>query len=218
MGEALSELRQRLAEIHDLERALGVLGWDQRTMMPPRGAPARAEALATLGGLVHERFVDDETGRLLDRLAPLEESLPYDSDEASIIRVTRRDWEKARRVPSELAAEMAKLSSEAQEVWAKARQDDDYEAFRPYLDRTLELKQRYVACFEPYDDPYDPLLDDYEPGLKTPEVREIFETLKEALVPLIGEVGSTGEDDFMRGPFPEEGQRAISLRIIERFG
>src|SRR5688500_9135227 len=129
MSEALSELRQRLAEIHDLERALAVLGWDQRTMMPPRGAPARAEALATLGGIVHERFVDDETGRLLDRLAPLEESLEYDSDDASLIRVTRRDWEKARRVPAELAASWLREGAKAQAAWLEARAASDYGVF-----------------------------------------------------------------------------------------
>ncbi len=107
---------------------------------------------------------------------------------------------------------MAKLSSEAQEVWAKARQDDDYAAFRPYLDRTLELKRRYVACFEPYDDPYDPLLDDYEPGMRTPEVREIFEALKEALVPLIAEVGSNHERRLHARPVP--GGRAA--RVVAR--
>jgi carboxypeptidase Taq len=84
---ALEELRRRLAELYDLERTLSVLGWDQRTMMPPRGAEARAEATATLGGLVHERFTSDEIGRLLEELRPHEESLPYDSDDASLVRV-----------------------------------------------------------------------------------------------------------------------------------
>ena len=91
----LTVLRERLAEISDLGRAAGVLGWDQRVTMPPLGTESRAESLATLGRIIHERFTDPEIGRLLERLAPLEESLPYDSDEASLIRVTRRDWEKA---------------------------------------------------------------------------------------------------------------------------
>ena len=172
MEERFGELRRRLGEIEDLRAAFGLLYWDQTVMMPPAGGPVRAEQLTTLERISHDRFVSDEIGGLLEELRPYEESLPYDSDEASVIRVTRRDWEKARRVPTELAAELAKLSSEAQEVWAKARQDDDYKAFRPYLDRTLELRRRYVACFEPYDDPYDPLLDDHEPGMKTAEVRE----------------------------------------------
>jgi carboxypeptidase Taq len=216
--ERFAELRRRLGEITDLRTTFELLFWDQTVMMPPAGGAVRAEQLTTLERLSHDLFVSDEIGALLEELRPYEESLPDDSDEASIIRVTRRDWEKARRVPTELAAAMAKLASEAQDVWAKARQDSDYASFRPWLDRTLELKQRYIACFEPYDDRYDPLLDDYEPGMRTPEVREVFETLKEALVPLIAEVGSPEQDDFMHGPFPEEQQRSFSLRIIERFG
>ncbi len=106
MEAELRALRERLAEISDLQRAGGVLGWDLRVTMPPRGGEARAEALGTLGRISHEMFIDDEIGSLLERLRPYEESLEYDSDDASLIRVTRRDWEKARRVPAELRAEM----------------------------------------------------------------------------------------------------------------
>ena len=73
VNQALADLKQRLAEIFDLERALGVMGWDQRTMMPPKGAAARAEAAATLSGVIHERFISDEIGRLLDQVASLED-------------------------------------------------------------------------------------------------------------------------------------------------
>ena len=97
-----------LAEGPDLRRAAGVLGWEQRVTMPPRGTEARADQLATLGRIAHERFVDDEVGRLLDAAEPLVESLPYDSDDRSLVRVTRRDWEKARRVPTDLREEMTR--------------------------------------------------------------------------------------------------------------
>jgi carboxypeptidase Taq len=216
--ERYAELRRRLGEIEDLRQTSELLFWDQTVMMPPTGGAVRAEQLATLERLSHDLFVSDELGSLLEELRPYEEGLDYDSDEASLIRVTRRDWEKARRVPTELAAELAKLASESEEVWAHARQDSDYGRFRPWLDRTLELKHRYVACFEPYDDPYDPLLDDYEPGLTTPEVREVFETLKGALLPLVAEVGSDDDDEFMRGPFPDGRQHDLSLGLIDRFG
>src|SRR5262245_39351349 len=102
----LRALRERLAVVFDLQRAGGVLGWDQRVTMPPGGGPARAEALATIGRLAHEKFIDDEIGALCERLRPYEESLEYDFVDASLIRVTRRDWEKMRRVPAELRAEM----------------------------------------------------------------------------------------------------------------
>ena len=170
----LSTLRQRLAEISDLSRAAGVLGWEQRVTMPPLGTESRAESLATLGRIIHERFTDPEIGRLLDRLAPLEESLPYDSDDASLIRVTRRDWEKACRVPTELRVEMTRAAASGHHAWVEARRNDDFASFLPYLRTNVELKRRYIECFEPADLPYTALLDDYEPGMTTTEVREVF--------------------------------------------
>ena len=111
MQSTLTELTTRLAEISDLSKAAGVLGWDQRVSMPSLGTEARANQLATLGRIAHERFTDPEIGRLLDRLAPLEESHPYDSFEASLVRVTRRDWEKQRRVPADLDEEMTRAAA-----------------------------------------------------------------------------------------------------------
>jgi len=115
----LRTLRERLAEISDLHRSMGVLFWDQKVTMPPGGHPARAEALSTLSRIAHEKFVDDEIGALLERLRPLEESLEFDSDDASLVRVTRRDWEKQHRVPTELRAEMTRAAAQGlgSELW-----------------------------------------------------------------------------------------------------
>ena len=219
MEQRFADLKGRLAEIHDLRRAQEVLFWDQTVMMPPGGGPVRSAQLTTLDRIAHEKFVSDDVGRLLEGLASYEEGLDYDSDEASLIRTTRRDWEKSRRVPAELAAEMVGAAADAHDVWAKARQDDDFALFLPHLERAVELKRRYVDCFEGYDEPYDVLLDDYEPGMKTAEVRAVFDELKAALVPLIAEVGTTEPDEpFMSGPFDIDAQHQLSLRIIERFG
>ncbi|MGH3109545.1 MAG: carboxypeptidase M32, partial [Gaiellaceae bacterium] len=170
MDADLRTLRERLGEISDLHRSMGVLGWDQRVAMPPGGNPARAEALATVGRIAHEKFTEDEIGSLLDRLRPLEESLDPDSDEASLIRVTRHDWEKNRKVPAELRAEMLRAGAQGHQIWVEARASNDFPAFLPVLERNLELKQRYVECFEWDDSPYTVLLDDYEPFMKTTEV------------------------------------------------
>jgi carboxypeptidase Taq len=137
MSTDLTDLRLRLAEVADLSRAAGVLGWDQRVTMPPLGTPARADQLATLGRIAHERFTDPEIGRMLDRLATLEESLPFDSDDASLIRVTRREWEKQRRVPSELEEEMTRAAASGHHAWIEARANRDFAAFLPYLERNI---------------------------------------------------------------------------------
>src|SRR6476659_7341431 len=150
-------------------------------MMPRGGAETRAETLATLHRLAHELFVRDEVGELLERLEPETAGLDPDSDDACLVAVTRRDWDKARRVPPALRGEMTKLGSEAMEAWAASRENGDDASFRPWLDRTLDLKHRYVECFPATDDPYDVLLDDFEPGMRTVEVRQVFERLEPAL-------------------------------------
>ena len=218
MNAALAELRRRLAEVHDLQQVAQALDWDQLVMMPPAAGPVRAEQLATLHGLAHERFIDPEVGRLIEELRPLEESLDYDSDDASLIRVARRDWEKASRVPTELTAEITRVASNADEAWAKARAASDYASFRPWLDRNLELRRQYIDCFDPADEEYDILLDDYEPGMKTAEVRTVFDRIKPELIALAAEVGTPEAPAFMGGPFSEAEQERLSRLVVERFG
>ena len=145
-------------------------------MMPPGGAAARAEAIGTVSTLAQERFVDADIGRLLEELRGLEESSDYDSVEASLIRVTRRDWEKATRVPPELVGDLNGASAVALSAWGPAKEESDFEALRPYLETNLELRQRYIECFDPADETYDVLLDNYEPNMKTADVRQIFDT------------------------------------------
>jgi carboxypeptidase Taq len=214
---AFTSLKERLAEVADLSRAAGVLGWDQRVTMPPKGAEARAEALATLGRIAHETFTADETGRLLDAAAPLEEEHPFDSDEASFVRVTRRDWEKARRVPSELRAEMTREAARGHGIWVEARKASDFAAFLPALRRNVELKLRYIDCFEGFESPYDPLLDDYEPEMKTHEVKAVFDVLRPALTELVAAAPEV-DASFLTGDFPVEDQRAFAEEVLPTLG
>ena len=216
----LRRLQERLAEVDDLRKAATLLFWDQRVMMPPNGAPARAEAMATVSRLAQERFIAREIGQLLEDLRSLEESSDYDSFEASLIRMTRRDYEKATRVPPELVGELRRAATLALSAWAPAKEESNFEALRPYLEKNLELRQRYVECFEPAEESYDVLLDDYEPNMKTVEVRRIFERLKEQLPPLVREIGEAGavDDSFLAGSFDPEKQRAFGLDIVRRFG
>jgi carboxypeptidase Taq len=212
------ELLRRLAEISDLERAGYLLAWDQETKMPPLGAPARAEQLATLARLSHDRATAPELGSLLDELRALEESSEPESFEASVIRVARRDYEKERSIPSELRAEMTRAGSLGYAAWLEAREAADYELFRPHLDRRLELAREYVGCHEPFDDPYDVLLDDNERGMRTADVAAVFARLKEVLVPLVAGLGDPVDDSCLRGDFPPERQREFSLEMMGRWG
>jgi carboxypeptidase Taq len=214
------QLKERLAETHDLTKAATLLFWDQRVMMPPGGAAARAEATATITRLAQERFVAEDIGKLLEDLRGFEESSDYDSFEASLIRVTRRDYEKATRVPPELVGEISRASTLALAAWGPAKEASDFDALRPHLETNLALRHRYIECFDPPDETYDVLLDNFEPNMKTAEVREIFDELKEELVPLIAEIADAGEidDSFLHGRFDEGAQRAFGYQVLERFG
>jgi carboxypeptidase Taq len=213
----LRALRERLAEISDLYRTLGVLAWDQKVTMPPGGHPARAEAMATVGRIAHERFVDDELGRLLERLRPLEESLEYDSDDASLIRVTRRDWEKQRRVPTELRTEMIRAAALGNQVWIEARATSNFAKFLPALERNLDLKRRYVECFEWTDSPYTPLLDDFEPFMETQEVADVFVTIRPVLAELVREAPRV-DASFLHAPYPVDEQKRFFEWILATVG
>ena len=217
MDADLRALKERLAEIADLYGAMGVLGWDQKVTMPPGGHPARAEALATLGRIAHEKFVDDEIGLLLERLRPLEETLEYDSDDASLIRVTRRDWEKQRRVPTELRAEIIRAGALGNQVWIEARAKSDFAGFLPALERNLELKRQYVECFEWDDSPYTPLLDDYEPFMTTSDVSEVFDAIRPVLSELVKQAPRI-DASFFDLHFPEDQQHSFSDRVLATLG
>ena len=206
----LDRLKAILAELADLRHAEAIADWDSRVSMPPEGAAARADVLATMTRLVHERLVSDEMSELLERLDGT-----GDETDAALIRVTRREWERARRVPRELAAELSHAGSVAVAAWDKAKAASDFPSFVPHLERQLELKRRYIECFPATELPYDVLLDEYEEGMTTAEVREVFARLKEVLVPLIAAAPEVSE---LRGPFTVAAQQQASRLVLDGFG
>ena len=121
MEDKLQALKVRLGEVSDLRKSASLLGWDQQTFMPPGGATARAEQLATVQKTSHDWFTADEVGELLEALSSESAGWDYDMDEAALVRVTARDYEKARKVPSQLVAEFARVTALAYEAWTKAR-------------------------------------------------------------------------------------------------
>jgi carboxypeptidase Taq len=221
LNEQYTELIRRLSEIHDVRMSRSILSWDQHTKMPPKGSDVRAEQLGTLDRISHELFISDEVGELLEALRPYEESLPYESDEASMIRVTRRDYDKARRVPADLHAELTRAGAKALPAWIEAREKSDFSIFLPFLVRNIELQREYIACFEKAESDYDVLLDDFDEGLTTAEVRSVFDELKAELIPLIAEIAERSDavdDSCLTGTFPVDKQRSFSLEMLERLG
>jgi carboxypeptidase Taq len=221
MTDGISRLRERLETLSDLRVANQVLEWDQQTMMPPNGVQSRAEALATLGRLTHDMFVSSETGRLLEAAAGDLDGYDRDSDEASLVRVARRRWEKARRVPSELAGDMARAASVGQEAWVKARAQSDFSSFVPYLEHNVELARRYVDCLDGFECAYDALLDDYDPGMRTAEVAALFDELKSELIPMIATLAEHSDrvdDSALHGSFPIDRQRRLTDAVVRQMG
>jgi carboxypeptidase Taq len=221
MSRPIEQLRTRMAELTDLRTASSLLEWDQQTMMPPRGAGSRAESLATLERISHAMFTSPETGKLIEAAAAELDGSFEESDEASLVRVTRRRWEKARRVPTALAADMARASSVGHAAWIAARERSDYHAFAPYLARNLELVRRYIGCFDGFKCAYDVLLDDFEPGMKTRQVAALFDELKAQLLPLIAtltEHPDRVDDACLRGSFPIDRQRQLVCDVVGLMG
>jgi carboxypeptidase Taq len=220
MADALEQLKERLAEVTDLGKVARLLSWDQQTVMPPAGTAHRADQFATVLRIAHERFTDPAVGSLLEELRSREESLDPDSDDAALIRLVRRDYEKAVNVPASLRAEMARAAAEARPVWVKAKAESDFASFLPSLERTVELKLQYVDCVaDGAAERYDVLLDDYEPQTTTAEVRALFDELKPPLKELIAELREREVDTlFLSGDFPPERQEALAHEVTDLFG
>jgi len=191
-----AELLARLGELSDLNHAGHVLAWDQQVMMPTAGGGARGQALGAISRIAHDRLVAPELGVLLDAEAEA------DTADAQLVRTVRRDHEVARRVPSDLAVEMTQAGSAGYEVWLRAREANDFSLFEPALRRNIDLARRYAACFEELDHPYDALLDRYEPGTTTAEVRVLFAKLRDGLVPLLAEIAEQPVPAPLHGELP----------------
>ncbi len=221
MQEKWSELRKRLAQVYHLQHASAVLGWDQETYMPPRGAGARAEQLAVVNKITHESFTAPEIGRLLAALHDHVAKLPYDSDDAALVRVTQRDYDKLRRVPPELIEEISRESSLALEAWKRARPGSDFRIFQPHLERMVELKIQQANYLGYPERIYDALLDQYEPGITTHQVVAIFQDLKKDLVPLVKAISAKldrVDDACLYGEYDEQKQWEFGVQVIKQFG
>jgi carboxypeptidase Taq len=217
----LQQLRTRLAEISDLNRVSSLVGWDQQTYMPPGGSAARAEQSATLQKIIHEMFIAAETGRLLDAAVREVNGLDPDSDDARLISVTRRDYEKSRKVPSELVAEIARVTGQAVDVWTEARTASNWKPFSPYLTRIFDLQRQLADALGYPDRRYDALLDRFEPDMKTAQVQAVFEAIKPDLIDLVKAIaakGNTVSDEVLHREYDEQKQWNFGLEVIKRYG
>jgi carboxypeptidase Taq len=220
MQAKFKELKDRLMEIYSLKSIVGVLFWDQATYMPPGGASARARQMAILEKLAHEKLIHPAIGKLLEDLQPYEKSLPYDSYEASLIRVSRREYERAVKVPPSFQAELSEHSSATFDVWAKARPKNDFSKVKPYLEKMLDLSRKLANFFPGYEHIADPLIDFQDYGMKTSMILPLFKELREQLVPIVKKITSQSpaDDSCLRQNFPEPQQLEFGAEVVKHLG
>jgi carboxypeptidase Taq len=216
----LQDLKTRLLEVGDLNHVNDLLQWDQSTYMPPGGAEARGRQSALLAQMAQEKFIDREIGRLLDDLRSYEESLPYESDDASLIRVTRRGYERALKVPPKFVGEINEHGARGYQAWAEARPANDFSKVRNNLEKMLDLSRKLADFFPGYEHIADPLIDFEDYGMKASSVRALFADLRENLLPIVRAITSQppADNSMLLKHYPEADQLAFGEEVVRLLG
>ena len=213
--EAYEDLLERYERISAINGAAGVLGWDQQTMMPDEGTPARSSQLSALSGISHDLLTDEEFGELLDDL----EAADLDPEQAAVVRELRFQYDRAVEVPEDLVQELTETSSEGQQVWQEAKAEDEFETFAPTLENVRDLHVERAGHIDPDKEPYQVLHEGGERDIPLETVEEIFTQLREELVPLIDEIQAEGDDvpnPFAEhAPYDPDKQEALSRDALD---
>ena len=208
----------RVKELSLIGSLSGIMGWDQETMMPPKGGKLRSEMMAFLSSQAHSRITDPEMGNLLTSL----ESQNLTEEQAANIREVKQSYDKATKLPGDLVEEKARHKSNSLRVWQEARSEDDFGKFLPYLEKSVELTCKTAEYYGYEDNIYDALLDIYESGMTVKQLDPLFSGLRDAIVPLVKAVGESPnqpDTSFLDiGQFPEDKQREFSLKVAEGIG
>lgn len=214
-------LCEHFREVGYLASAQSLLGYDERTKLPPAGAEYRAEQMSYLAGLIHQRETAPEVGEWLAELADSPLAADPHSDTGADIVNLRRDYDRKTKLPQSLVEELARLAVIGQQVWAEARKLNDFKRFQPILERTIELKRQQAAAIG-YDDVlYDALLDEYEPGAKTAEIAVVLNGLRDQLVPLVAAIAASSRrpnDGVLKGHVPVAVQDAFGRQAAAAIG
>ena len=212
---AYEDLLDRYGRATYLGDANGILNWDQEVMMPEGGTPARSKQRGAVSAVAHDILVDDEVADLLDEL----DGADLSDERRAVVREIRREHERKVRVPTDLVEEISTATSEAHPVWADARNEDEFDAFAPTLERLLDLKRRYAEHVDPDADHYATLFADYEPYLDLSTTERVLEELREGLVPLIEAIGDSETEPYaISGTFPESDQLELTHEALSTPG
>ena len=221
LASDLAELERRFSELADLGQINSILSWDQQVIMPPGGASSRATQLATLAGLLHERTTDSKLVALLKRLRKSSDELK--PRERRMVHLAAKHVHRSTAIPEDMAREMAELESTSLEAWMRARADNDFKRFAPTLKRTIELQREEARLLSGgKGDPYDALLDKYEPDTTGAQIDPLLDELVEITVPLVERVrrskNKVDTKPLKNNRFPVEAQRGFVREVIDSMG
>jgi carboxypeptidase Taq len=220
MKDNIDKLKMILNEITDLESINSLLGWDQSTYMPQGGAPARGRQISLLAKIIQEKSISKELGTQIDNCEKILGELVPESDDAALIKIARRNYEKATKIPPTFLAKLTAHMFDGYQTWTVARQNNDFDLVRPILEKTLDLSRELANFFPGYDHIADPLIDFSDYGMKTNNVKEIFSALQNELVPLVKSITEkkSPDNNFMFNSYPESLQIKLGERIIKSLG
>lgn len=213
------EFIERVKDLSTTRAVEALLDWDQETYMPKRAAEDRANQIAMIAGLAHEKLTADELGTLLGRLEA--DGCGDDYAAATNLREVRREYDRAVKLPKALVQEIAKTSTLAKDAWVAARRDSQFSKFTPHLQRLLDLKRQVADLIGWETEPYDALMDEYEPGARAAEVQRVFDAVKAELVPLVAAIKDAPRQpdrSIRTRPCPRASQAAFNRQIVETMG
>ncbi len=221
MTSKFESLLAAVYEIHDLDKARAVLMWDRETNMPKAGSEARTQQITTLSRIIHEKSTSDRFGELIEAAAAELNGAAYDSNEASLIRYLRRTYDDETKLSDDFVRRAAVVSGAARPAWIKARAENDFAHFQPHLEVVVEMCREMAELYGYEDEKYDPLLDKYEHGMKTADVRAIFDAVKKELIPLreaVAEKETAVSDALVHQAYPIDKQKEFARYIAPFVG
>ncbi len=210
---------ERVKELQNTRAVEALLEWDHETYMPKGGAADRANQLAVIAGVAHEKLTADELGNLLTQLE--QEDVGDDFAAATNVREIRREYDRAVKLPKSLVQDIARATTLAREAWGQARQESDFSKFAPHLERLLDLKRRVADLIGWTTEPYDALMDEFEPGARAVEVQAVFDRVKAQLVPLVAAIKDAPrrpDKSIRQRHCPRAAQETFNRRIVEALG
>lgn len=215
------ELKTKLLGLAHLSTSIALLEWDMQVNMPAKGAAARAATMSHLQSLYHQQFCAINNDGLLDELIKLTDTDQLTDEQITVVKETHRQFARSQKLPDAFVEKLSRVTAEAHAIWAEARSNNSFKTFLPHLEEIISLKQQEAAYVGYTDSPYDALLDTFEPNMTSQELSQLFNDLKDSLVPLLKRIVARQEQSTLKslsGKFPVDKQTEFNKALAESMG